>query len=250
MRKVSIGEACCMTNGEPVRVGLIGDYSDAVTAHRAIPPALRIAEAALGCAVNEVWLPTEELAQGTAGDLDRFDGLWCVPASPYRSFDGVIRAIRYAREHGVPFLGTCGGFQHAVIEYARHALGHVDADHQEITPEAAVPLFARLSCSMVEVDARIHFTPGSQIADIYGSDSVTERYRCNFGMNPVYARWFERAALKISGVDDDGFPRAVELHGHRFFIGTAYQPERSALAGRPHPVIVAFVGALLNGQHA
>jgi CTP synthase (UTP-ammonia lyase) len=229
---------------KPLQVGLVGDYSDQVTAHRAIPPALRIASGVLGCSVEETWLPTTELVGDGSIDLSRFDGIWCVPASPYRSFDGAMRAIRYAREHAIPFLGTCGGFQHAVIEYARHVLGHSQADHAELNPSAAMSLFAPLSCSMVEVDARIHFSPRSQIADIYGRASVVERYRCNFGMNPAYASWFDRCAMTVSGVDDEGCPRAVELAGHPFFIGTAYQPERSSLAGQPHPLIVAFVGAL------
>lgn len=226
-----------------LQVGLIGDYSSAVTAHRAIPRALRIASAVLGCDVEETWVSTTTLSGDDAIDLSRFHGLWCVPASPYESFDGAIRGIRFAREHAVPFLGTCGGFQHAVIEFARNVLGR-DAEHAELNPSAAVPLFAPLACAMVEVDARIHFSPGSQMAEIYGGTSVTERYRCNFGMNPAYLSWFDGSLLTVSGVDDEGFPRAVELTGHPFFIGTAYQPERSALAGQPHPLIVSFVGAL------
>ena len=97
---------------------------------------------------------------------------------------------------------------------------------------------------MVEVDARVHFSPGSQLAEIYGCTSVMERYHCNFGMNPAYLAWFQGSPLTLSGVDDEGLPRAVELAGHPFFLGTAYQPERSALEGQPHPLVVAFVGAL------
>ena len=175
-----------------LQVGLVGDYSNEVTAHRAIPLALRIASAVLGCDVEETWLPTASLAEDGAIDLSRFHGLWCVPASPYQSFDGAIRAIRYAREHGLPFLGTCGGFQHAVIEFARHVLGH-DADHAEMNPSAAVPLFAPLSCSMVEVDARIHFVPGSQMADIYGcavdSGAVPLQLRHEPGVRILVRPW-------------------------------------------------------------
>jgi CTP synthase (UTP-ammonia lyase) len=221
----------------------VGDYSAHVTAHRAIPAALRIASAVLGCEVEETWLPTARLAEEAAIDLSRFQGLWCVPASPYENFDGALRAITYARENDVPFLGTCGGFQHAVIEYARNVLGR-DADHAEMNPYAAEPLFAKLLCSMIEVEARIHLSPDSVLAEIYGCLSVTEPYHCNFGMNPACASWFDGGPMSISGVDDDGYPRAVELAGHPFFLGTAFQPERSSLAGQPHPLIVAFVGAL------
>jgi CTP synthase (UTP-ammonia lyase) len=213
----------------PLRVGLVGDYNPAVTAHRAIPAALRIASGVLGCFVEETWLPTMALAEEGGLDLAPFEGLWCVPASPYDSCDGALRAIRHAREQRVPFLGTCGGFQHAVLEFARHVLGH-DAHHAELNPSAAAPLFAPLSCSMVEVDARIHLSAGSQIAEIYGCPAVVERYHCNFGMNPSYASWFDGSAMTVSGVDDEGSPRAVELADHPFYFGTAYQPERSSLA--------------------
>jgi len=67
-----------------------------------------------------------------------FDGFWCVPASPYRDIDGALRAIRFAREQRRPFLGTCGGFQHAVLEYARNVLGWADAEHGELAPNAHV----------------------------------------------------------------------------------------------------------------
>jgi CTP synthase (UTP-ammonia lyase) len=226
------------------QVGLVGDYNSAVTAHRAIPPALQMASGVLGCAIEGTWLPTTELVKAGAIDLGGFDGIWVVPASPYRSTEGALNAIRYARAMQVPFLGTCGGFQHAVLEYARNVLGHADADHSELDPATAVPLLAPLSCSMVEVDGRIHFTPMSEIAGIYGCSSATERYHCRYGMNPAYLSWFRGSPLAVTGVDEAGEPRVIELAGHRFFIGTAFQPERSALAGQPHPLIVAFARAL------
>ena len=136
------------------------------------------------------------------------------------------------------------GFQHAVLEYARNVLGRQEAGHAELDPATTVPLLAPLSCSMVEVDGRIDFTPDSHIAGIYGCSSAIERYHCRYGINPAYRSWFKNGPLAVSGVDAAGEARAMELGGHRFFIGTAFQPERSALAGRPHPLIVAFAGAL------
>jgi CTP synthase (UTP-ammonia lyase) len=225
-------------------VGLVGDHNSGVTAHQAIPRALQIASGVLGCAIEPTWLPTSELARDEGIDLGRFDGLWSVPATPYASFDGALRAIRYARERQTPFLGTCGGFQHAVLEYARNVLGHLDAGHLELDPSARVPLFGPLTCSLVEVDGEIRFTPDSEIARIYGRSSANESYHCRFGMDPSYLSWFRGSPLAVTGFDEAGEPRAVELGGHPFFIGTAFQPERSALAGRPHPLIVAFARAL------
>src|SRR5437867_118360 len=97
-----------------VRVGLIGDYNAQVKAHLAIPRALALSSEGLERRVEPVWLGTRELEGAAERQLSLFDGLWCVPGSPYQSMDGALRAIRFARERGVPFLGTCGGFQHAL----------------------------------------------------------------------------------------------------------------------------------------
>ena len=106
--------------------------------------------------------PTEEIVAATR--VFGFSGLWCVPTSPYRSMEGALLAIRYARESGVPFLGTCGGFQHAVIEYARNVLGWADAEHAETAPDAARAVISLLECPLVETSGVVRFVPGSRIA--------------------------------------------------------------------------------------
>ena len=117
------------------RVALVGDYNPAVIAHQAIPEALRLSTSD-GKSIEGIWIHTSSI-RNAATDLRGFHGIWCVPASPYANMDGALGAIRFARESGVPFLGTCGGFQHAVVEYARNVLGWADADHAETAPQAA-----------------------------------------------------------------------------------------------------------------
>lgn len=109
------------------RIALVGDYDPAVTAHQAIPPALRLAAQHLGVEVGAEWVHTATLGVARGGaeeSLRGYTAVWCVPASPYASEAGALAAIRHARESGLPFLGTCGGFQHAVLEYIRNVLGH------------------------------------------------------------------------------------------------------------------------------
>ena len=219
-----------------IRIGLIGDYKTDVIAHQAIPKALELA----GDPVEHVWLPTEELLSAT---LSGFSGFWCVPASPYESMEGALRAIRYAREQRRPFLGTCGGFQHALIEYARNVLGFTEADHAESNPDSSMPLMTNLVCPLVEAEGLIRFAPGSRAAQIYGALHARERYHCSFGLNPRYRDLFAASALRFSGVDESDDIRVVELTGHPFFMATLFQPERSALAGHVHPLIQAFVRA-------
>src|SRR5207302_1505383 len=140
--------------------------------------------------VETTWLPTATLAGQSSEKLRDFHGLWCVPGSPYESLEGALEAIRFARTNGVPFLGTCGGFQHAIIEYARNVLGLADADHTETNPGAVLPLISLLACSLVEKDCQILLQEGSRIKRIYARSEISESYYCNYGLNPTYQRLF------------------------------------------------------------
>ncbi len=230
------------SRAEPVRIALVGDRSDSVPAHRAIPRALALAGANAGVEVTGVWMPTTAIRHAPA-DLAPFAAVWAVPGSPYASMDGALAAIRFARETGRPFLGTCGGFQHALIEIARDVCGVADADHAESNPEARDPVVTALDCALVEATGDIIFTPGSRLHSIFGGMPAREGYRCRYGPNPAWRRRLEAAGMRFSGLDPDGAVRAGELPAHPFFVGTLFQPERSALRGERHPLISALVRA-------
>ncbi|WP_223503461.1 CTP synthase [Pseudomonas sp. BF-R-24] len=225
----------------PIRIALIGDYDPQVTAHQAIPVALEMAAEHSGPNVQWQWLGTDEIHVETP--LHTFDGFWCVPASPYRSMDGALLAIRFAREQRRPFLGTCGGFQHAVLEYARNVLGWSDAEHGETNPDAARALLTPLSCALVEAVDTIDLLEGSLLAKAYESTEIREGYRCRFGVNPQFERELLKRELHAVGHDSEHELRAVELSGHPFFVATLFQPERAALKGVLPPLVGAFVEA-------
>lgn len=226
------------------RIGLVGDYDAAVPAHQAIPRALALAEKALKSPIEFRWLPTDTIDSDAR--LMPFDALWCVPASPYKSMEGALRAIRFAREQPRPFLGTCGGFQHAVVEYARDVLGWADADHAESSPDAVRPVITPLSCSLVEVADTVQLRPGSRIAAAYGATEAVEGYRCRYGLNPAFRETLVSGPLRVSAEDAAGDVRALELDGHPFFVATLFQPERAALKGRLPPLVQAFARAALS----
>jgi CTP synthase (UTP-ammonia lyase) len=225
----------------PISIGLIGDFDAAVPAHRAIPVALQNAARQLQQEVRLHWVPTEEIT--TADRVADFDGLWCVPASPYRSMDGALLAVRHAREQALPFLGTCGGFQHAVIEYARNVLGWSDAEHGETAPDARRAVIAPLSCTLVGASDFVRLHPGSRIAAAYGKSQVTEGYRCRYGLNETFRAALLAGPLRATADDLQGDVRAIELDGHPFFVGTLFQPELAALQGDTPPLVVAYLGA-------
>lgn len=226
----------------PVTIGLVGDYNPDVPAHRAIPHALARAADELGLGIGFQWVPSEEIS--SVARIADFDGLWGIPASPYRNMDGMLLAIRHARENGVPYLGTCGGCQHAILEYAKNALGWTDADHAETAPGAARAVIAPLACALVDATGTVDLVAGSRVATIYGDDQATEGYRCSFGVNKAFRNELLRGPLRLAATDaDNGEVRAVELDGHPFFVATLFQPERAALRGESVPLVTAFAKA-------
>lgn len=223
-----------MSTAPNLRIGLIGDRDPGVTAHRAIERALPLTAAALGFSVDYEWLATDSIDPAR---LSSFDGLWCVPASPYRDTDAVLATIRYAREQAIPFLGTCGGFQHALLEYAQNALGWRDAEHGELPTQGGRAVIAPLSCALVEARQSIRLAEGSQAAQAYGALCIEEGYRCRYGLNPQFAAALLDGPLRASGWDEDGEVRVVELTGVGFFVATLFQPERAALEAHVPPLV-------------
>lgn len=226
-------------NATPLHLALIGDYNPDVIAHQAIPLALQQAADTLGLTLHTQWLDTEAMPE----TLHYFDGFWCVPGNPYRDTDGALRAIRFAREQRRPFLGTCGGFQHAVLEYARNVLGWKDAEHGELAPQAKRAVIAPLSCTLVEATDNVRLVPYTHIADAYGTLDLLEGYRCRYGVNPEFVDALLEGDLIPSGHDSAGDLRAVELLDHPFFVATLFQPERSALKGVTPPLAIALLNA-------
>ena len=231
---------------EPSRIALIGDFNPAVVAHRAIPAALRLASARAGCAVEPVWVGTASLGEDVAAQLAPTRGSRRA-RQPLRQYARRLEAIRFARQTGRPFLGTCGGFQHALLEYARNVLGlrrrtcRGPARRRRAVDRAAF-------LWLVERAGEIVFREGSRLRDIYGAEKAEEEYHCRYGLNSRYEQLLEDGPLKICGRDRAGEVRAVELEGHPFFLATLFQPERAGLRGEVHPLVNAFVAAVGNQE--
>ncbi len=229
----------------PARLALVGDYSPNVVAHRAIPRALELACAATQNDVTWQWVATRDIRQA-ARDLAKFSAVWLVPASPYENMAGALAAVRFARETQRPFLGTCGGFQHALLEFARSVAGLAAADHAETNPRGGTLVVTPLACSLVEKTAPIRFAPDSLIRAAYGRDAAHEGYHCNYGLNAAHRATLERAGLRFTAFDENNEVRAAELPTgvHPFFVGTLFQPERAALRGELPPLAAALVRAI------
>lgn len=239
---------------DTVRIGIIGDFNTEFRSHHATNDSIQHAASKLKLKVESEWLPTTSLAAPEGRKiLESFDGLWASPGSPYKSMDGMLKGIEFARTRDWPFLGTCGGFQYAVIECARNVLGMKDADTAEnnsssknivIYPVAcAVPNQAKGAPKLSGVVPEIRIRPGSYLETFYGENVVKEEFFCNFELNPEFEWCSIEAGFPIAARGPQGEVRAIESPTHRFFIATLFQPQLSSTAKKPHPLVVAFVQA-------
>lgn len=231
-----------------VDIGIIGDRDASFLPHTAIETALAHAAAVLAARITISWIATDTIAANLHDQLAPFDALWCAPGSPYRSLDGALRAIAHARTEQIPFIGTCAGFQHVILEYARNVLGFVDAQSAEYDPYASRLFVSALACSLAGRTMHVHILPHSLAARSYGETDVAEQYYCNFGLNPEYRSLFDGNELCIVGSDQDGEPRIVELSTHRFFIATLFVPQVTSLPEHPHPLIAAYLRAAMQNR--
>lgn len=224
-----------MTTSSP-RVAVVGDYEERDQKHLATT-----AELVAGGA-HVTWVATDAIGD-PAQSLASFDALFIATGGPYASMDGLLRAIRHARERGVPLLGTCGGYQHVVVEFVRNVLGVVDAEHAENDPGAPRLAVTPLTCSIAGQPLPVLPIPGSRAAAIYGAAQVIEPYYCNYGLNPDYEAQIESAGLRVSGRDREGRARILELAGHPFFVATLYVFQARNDHAVPHPLTRALLDA-------
>ncbi|MDB5345840.1 MAG: synthase [Schlesneria sp.] len=220
---------------------LLGEYDPTRSLHAATSAAIEHSCSLKSIAIDYRWVSTVDIE---STDLRNIDGLWVAPGSPYKNLEATLQAIRIAREQGIPCLGTCGGFQHMILEYARNVLGFDDAHHAEYDPYASRLFLTRLACSLVGREMQLKFTPDSQVAQCYGAITAHEQYYCNFGVNPESVDLLRQGPLRISGHDAEGEVRVIELPGHPFFVGTLFVPQTQSTIEQPHPLVSGFVTAV------
>jgi CTP synthase (UTP-ammonia lyase) len=231
-----------------IRIGVVGEFDPDRPTQVATGAALEHAARSLDLDVSTTWIDTARIGSSRAPVLDSFDGLLIAPGSPYRSLEGALEAIRFARTEDRPLLGTCGGFQHLVLEYGRNVIGLSDAHHAEYDPDASVLFITPLSCSLAGKEMDVVLSPDTKAASAYGCLHTKERYYCSFGLNPAYEAPLADAGLEVSGRDGDGEPRIVEVPGLRFYVGTLFVPQTASAPELPHPLVRAFVRAAAQSR--
>lgn len=217
-----------------IRVALVGDRNEHYPSHREVDAVLPM----LGPDVNAEWVATDS---DRVRDLSGFDGVWLMPGSPYADDASAYAAISAARTRDVPFLGTCGGLQYAVVEFFRNVLGVTGASHAEADGPDRSNVVTALSCSLFGEEREVRPVPGTRFAEIVPEPFVGMHY-CNCAPSSAALADLVAAGFVIGATADDAEAEVLDLLGHPFFVLSLFQPQIGALAGKPlHPLLGEFV---------
>lgn len=223
-----------------MKIGIVGDYNPEYPSQQATNNALIHSSEKLGIGIEYEWIPTASISEQMDKIIKTYKGFWIAPGSS-ESVHGILSIIQYSRENNIPLLGTCGGFQNILIEYARNKLMIEEAEHEEQSPNASKLVISKLTCSLVGQTGEIIIKSPSKVFEIYRRLKVIEQFRCNYGLNPEYQTQIDESGLRIAGADTLGKPRIIELPEHKFFIGTLFVPQLSSTKESPHCLVNSFI---------
>jgi CTP synthase len=245
-----------------VRIAVVGKYTDLHDAYKSVSEALIHGGAANDARVQVEWIGSDRFTDQAAAArlLDGFDGLLIPGGFGERGVDGMIEAIRFARETGLPFFGICLGLQVAIIEFARNVCELPDTNSTEFEPECATPVISLMESQrdlsnmggtmrLGAYTARLR--PGSKVAQAYGTQEISERHRHRWEVSNAYRDVLAEYGLRLSGQSPDGgLVEVIELPDHPWFLGCQFHPELKSRPTRPHPLFAAFIAAALRRQES
>jgi CTP synthase len=244
------------------RIAVVGKYTDFVDSYKSVQEALIHGGIANNVGVQIDWVSSDRFTSAEAARdvLSGYDGLLVPGGFGVRGVDGMVEAIRAARETGLPFFGICLGMQTAIIEFARNVLGLDDSHSSEFAPECSNPVITLMESQQHVTDMggtmrlgayACRLAPGSRAAQAYGVAEVSERHRHRYEVANGYRDAFVANGLRLSGLSPDGsLVEIVELVDHPWFLGCQFHPELQSRPTRPHPLFAHFVGAAAHHRRS
>ena len=241
-----------------VKIGVVGKYTDLTDSYTSIREALIHGGIANDAGVELEWIASDRFTdQQAAGDLlAGVDALLVPGGFGVRGVEGMVEAIRWARENKLPFFGICLGLQVAIIEYARNVCGLPATNSSEFEADCANPVISLMNSQRDVQDLggtmRLGAYPcklraGSRVAQIYGADEVSERHRHRYEVNNSYRDLLAEFGLRCTGLSPDGsLVEMIELPEHPWYVGCQFHPELRSRPTRPHPLFASFIGAALT----
>ncbi len=240
-----------------VTIGLIGKYVELQDSYKSILESFIHAGAINEVKVNIRSIHSEYLTDANFEEkMKGLEGVLVAPGFGERGIEGKIKAVRYARENNIPFLGICLGMQMAVIEFARNVLGYKDANSTEMEGDTNYPVISLMEAQKSVTNKGgtmrlgawdCELMENSLVNKVYhGKTAISERHRHRYEFNNAYKEVMEAAGLLASGINKEtGLVEIVELSSHPWFIGVQYHPEYKSTVASPHPLFVGFVRAAL-----
>jgi len=247
---------------QQVHIALVGKYVDLTESYKSLSEALSHAGIHTRTEIRISYVDSEELDDKGTGELEGVDGILVPGGFGQRGIEGKIKAVQYAREHNIPYLGICLGMQAAVIEFARHIAGLEDANSTEFDPDTPHPVIALIH-EWIDTDGTVQVRSmesdlggtmrlGSQACyllaetrtyECYGKDVIHERHRHRYEFNNNYRRPLEEKGLVIAGVSQDDLVEVIELPDHPWFVGCQFHPEFTSSPRDGHPLFSAYITA-------
>jgi CTP synthase len=240
---------------ERVRIAVVGKYTELVDSYKSVHEALIHGGIANEVGVDIKWTSSDLFTspERTAELLRDVDGLLVPGGFGVRGVEGMVEAIHYAREKGLPFFGICLGMQVAAVEFARHKCGLDDSHSSEFAPECANPVISLMESQQHVTDMGgtmrlgaypCRIKPGSLVAEAYGVLEISERHRHRYEFSNPYREIFEKNGVRFSGLSPDGaLVEIMEIPDHPWFVGCQFHPELKSRPTRPHPLFAGFIGA-------
>lgn len=219
----------------PVKIALVGDENDTYPSHREINAVV----GQLGDDVEARWCATDG---DRARNLDGFNGIWLTPGSPYADDSVAYAAVRWARERDVPFLGTCGGLQYAVVEFFRNVLDVSSASHEESDGVDESNVIRALACSLHGQERVVRPITGTRFSRLVNGEPFIGMHYCNYGPGSQALGRLVEGGMLIEATADDVDAEVIELPMNRFFMLSLFQPQIGALEGKSlNPLLREFV---------
>ncbi len=243
-----------------VKIGVVGKYTDYADSYKSVQEALIHGGIANDVGVEIEWTSSDLFTDEAAARklIDSFDGLLVPGGFGVRGVEGMIDAIKAARESETPFFGICLGMQVAIIEFARNICGLDDSNSSEFAPECGNPVVSLMESQQHVQDMGgtmrlgaypCRLRPGSKAADIYGVPEISERHRHRYEVSNQFRDLFQEKGMRLSGLSPDAsLVEMIELPDHPHFVACQFHPELKSRPTRPHPLFAAFVAAAVTAK--
>jgi CTP synthase len=243
-----------------VRIAVVGKYTEFVDSYKSVQEALIHGGIGNDVGVDIAWMSSDLFTtpERAKDVLSQYHGLLVPGGFGVRGVDGMVEAIRYARESGLPFFGICLGMQTAIIEFARNEVGLDDSHSTEFAPDCDNPVVSLMESQQHVTDMggtmRLGAYPcrlarGSRAAEAYGVPEVSERHRHRYEVSNRYRDQLVAHGMRLSGLSpDSSLVEIVELADHPWFVGCQFHPELRSRPNRPHPLFAGFIAAAVNGK--